>query len=127
MQTVGGPAFLFVVGTGLSIVSLADGTPREALPLFVVMAAGGGFMFYWWLRFPSTIEWHGDGTVSFKGPVRTVCIPLSAIESIRPYGLGFLALRYSRKKLLLLNQFDDFHEFIYRLQQAKPGVEIRGC
>jgi hypothetical protein len=131
MSFLGGPVIMCAIGIALSVSSLAGKAPRaaEALPMFEFMAALGALMAYWWLRFPSTIEWHGDGTVSFKGPVRAVQIPLSAIESIRTYGAGagFLALRYSRKKLLLLNQFDQFHEFLHLLKESNPRVELRGC
>ena len=132
MQTIGGPVLVLVgafVAVAFSAVSFVNGGQRaaEPLPLFLVMAVGSAVMLYWLLRMPSAIEWRGDGAIHFKGPIRTVVVSVSAIESIRPYGIGFLTLRYSGRKLVLLNQFDEFHEFLWRLRQANPGIQLRGC
>jgi len=122
---------LMLLGALIGFIALLlNPTARApgALPALGFFLAFSAFMLYWWLRFPTVIEWHGDGTVSFRGPVRSVRVPIAEIESIRPgYALGFLVLRYSGKKLQLLNQFDNFHEFIERIRDANRNIAIRGC
>lgn len=87
-----------------------------------------GFLI-WTLRIPRRIELHEDGLVVFSGLMRRLEVHASEISSIKPGGsqLGFLVLRHSGGKLKLLNQFDDFHDFLTRLEQSNPGIELRGC
>lgn len=78
---------------------------------------------------PRRIELHEDGRVVFHAPFRTLEIHASEVTSIKPGGnnIGFLVLKHSGGKLHLLNQFDDFHDFLTRLKQSNPSVELRGC
>ena len=117
------------VGT-LIFVSSSEHIEETAAVTFLLIWVGfAGFYAYRMLQMPSTIEWLGNGAVSFRGPIRTLSIPISEIQSIRPdgNGLGFLEIRFIGGKLQILNQFDEFHEFLSRLKAENPNVELRGC
>jgi hypothetical protein len=80
-----------------------------------------------WLRLPTKIEWHSEGKLVFRAPVRTVSIPVSEVQSVKARSGGFLELRSSGKKLLLLNEFEHFQEFLQSLQAANSRVSRQGC
>lgn len=129
----GMPILMGLVGAvmvGLGLAGLPGGPPGLALVPFTVLWFGFlGFFAFRMLRMPNLIEWHGDGSVSFRSPLRTVRVGVAQIESIRPSrsNLGFFELRYAGKKLIFIHQFDGFHEFLARLEQANPGIELLGC
>lgn len=118
-----GPLFLFSVWTSWEKDRLA-GTVFFAVWWIIVLGS-----WIWTLRIPRRIELHEDGRIVFHGPLRTLELYAHEISSIKPAGnsLGFHVLRHSRGKLQLLNQFDEFHDFLTRLKQSNPSVELRGC
>ena len=132
MLTIGVPIFMGIVGVGMLIFVASSVQIEEpaAVPFLLIWVGFVGFFAYRMLQMPSTIEWQGNGAVSFRGPIRTLSIPISEIQSIRPggnNGLGFLEIRFIGGKLELLNQFDEFHDFLSRLKAENPKVELRGC
>jgi hypothetical protein len=38
-----------------------------------------------------------------------------------------IARRHDAGRVVLVNQFDGFHEFLTALEATNPSVEIRGC
>jgi hypothetical protein len=82
-----------------------------------------------YLRLPHTIEWSSEGTITFRSYLGDTTTSPSEIVSIEPNpnAIGTLRIRYGKKKLNLLSQFDDFHEFLHRLKAENPAVEFRGC
>ncbi len=36
-------------------------------------------------------------------------------------------VKTSMGKFRILNQFDEFHDFLVRLKAANPAVDLRGC
>ena len=131
MLTMGIPIVMAIAGVGVLIYLLSSPQIDDpiALPLLLVWVGFVGFVAYQMLRMPSVIEWNGDGTVSFRGPARTLRVAISDIQSIRPggNGLGFLEIRFAGGKLNFLNQFQEFHDFLSRLKIENPEVELRGC
>jgi hypothetical protein len=131
MVTMGVPIILGIVGVGalILIATSAQFDDPAAAPLLLIWVGFVGFFAYRMLRMPSTIEWQSNGAVLFRGPILTLSIPISEIQSIRPggHGLGFLEIRFAAGKLQLLNQFDEFHEFLSRLKAENPKIEFRGC
>lgn len=95
----------------------------------VAWSFGVLWLLIWMLRLPRRIELHEHGLVVFQGPLRRLNIQASEISSIKPGGsqLGFLVLKHSGGRLRLLNQFDGFHDFLTRLKESNPGIELRGC
>jgi hypothetical protein len=131
MLTMGMPIVMAIAGVGVLIfvVSSAEIAAPVAVPFLLVWVGFVGFFAYQMLRMPSTIEWQSNGTVVFRGLIRSLSVPISEIQSIRPRGngLGFLEIRFAGGRLQLLNQFDEFHDFLSRLKAENPKVELRGC
>jgi hypothetical protein len=79
-------------------------------------------------RIPTRIELAGDGRIRFRGLLRRIEVQATEIESIKPRAqLGLLSLKHSGGRILLINQFDGFHEFLVALKGLNPSVELRGC
>jgi hypothetical protein len=98
------------------------------IPALLTWLAVVAFCSYEALRTPTVIEWHSDGTVVFRSPIRRVRMPAAGIRSIQPAGtLGFLVVRGPTGKVRFLNQFEGFHAFIALVRQANPDVILRGC
>ena len=121
------PILLGAIGALAMYVVLTGASYREALMPIAAVATMCLLGILRWVRLPSTIEWHADGTVVFTAPLRTVSISAFQVESVQARGLGFLELRAPGTKLLLLNEFDRFHDFLNRLQAANPNTSLRGC
>ena len=51
------------------------------------------------------------------------------IKSIKPEPsqFGFFVVTHKTGRIVVLNQFDGFHEFIGELKRSNPSVELRGC
>ncbi len=116
----------------VAIFSVAGSTEKKppAIFAFFLLLLLVGYYWYFTLQIPSAIIWTDDGTIVFNAVIRTITMSPNEIVSIKPAfstGIGFLAFRFRNRKILLLNQFDDFHEFITRLKSANPAIEIRGC
>jgi hypothetical protein len=84
---------------------------------------------YWVFSIPQRILVSETGTMEFQSVLRRWVVTPVEIESIKPQNshVGFLTVRTARGKIRLLNQFDDFHEFLWNLKQMNPSVELRGC
>jgi hypothetical protein len=88
-----------------------------------------GFNAYWVLRIPNRITVTDDGYIEFIGPLRRKRFAARDIHSIAPDAgqVGFLVIKTDRGKVRILNQFDEFHEFIAWLKTNNPAVKLRGC
>ena len=93
------------------------------------LAAAGFNGYYWVLRIPHRIEVSADGHIEFISLARRKRFAARDIRSIVPAGsqVGFLVVRTDSGKVLILNQFDGFHEFLAWLKTNNPAVELRGC
>jgi hypothetical protein len=98
----------------------------------VIFLAAFGFLTHRLLSIPVEITIDsGDRAVSFRGWFRTRTIPAAEILSVRTGGLedpnGFQAVvRHKGGKLMLINRFSDFRDFLIRLRALNPSVEIGG-
>jgi hypothetical protein len=80
-------------------------------------------------RIPHTILYRDDHVCEFLASTRkTVVSPLDII-SISPWGggIGFFSVRHRKGTIIILNQFDGFHELINLIKTRNAHVEIRGC
>ena len=121
------PVLVCATAVLAAYLALENPSPEHARAPFAVVAMMWASGIFRWLRLPFNIEWHGEGALVFRAPVRRVSIPISEVQSVNSRRGGFLELRSSRKKLLLLNEFDHFREFLQQLQAANPKVSRRGC
>ena len=101
-------------------------------PIFIIgiwMLFITGFFWYGVLATPHKITMAPDGSITFISVLRRKKVNASEIFSIKPElgYMGMLFVRSSRSKVRLLNQFDEFHEFIAKLKSMNPTVTIRGC
>lgn len=80
-------------------------------------------------RIPHTIHFRDDKVCEFLSSARKTEVAPADILSIRPWagGVGFFTLRHRRGKLILLNQFDGFHELIGLIKRENANIELRGC
>jgi hypothetical protein len=81
------------------------------------------------LAVPRVIELHEDGTVKFRGLVGERSVHAHDIESIQPTGneMGYLVVKHTGGKISLINQFNEFHDFLISLKRHNPTVELKGC
>ncbi len=110
---------------GLLQLSKGDGPPRVFGVFWLGMVS---WYWYWVLSLPHTIIVSESGQVDFIGVIRKRQISLRNIVSIKPDSqFGFLVVKTTDGKFRILNQFDDFHDFIVKIKTANPAVELRGC
>ena len=88
-----------------------------------------GWNWYWVLSIPHKITVSEAGEITFVSLLRRRSVSGAEIESIKPDRIqfGFLLVKTARRRIRLLNQFDDFHDFIANLKAINPSVELRGC
>ncbi len=114
---------LFVFGV---FQSPKDDGPPRAVGIFWLGIAG--WYVYWVLSTFHTIVVSESGNIEFVGVLRKRQASFREIQSIKTDSqLGFLMVRTSTRKFRILNQFDEFHDFLARLKTANPNVELRGC
>ena len=102
--------------------------PPWFMGVFFLAVAGFNGYFYV-LRVPYRLEVTDDGHVEFVSLVRRKRVAAREIQSIAPDSgqVGFFTIKTDQGKIRILNQFDDFHEFITWLKTNNPSVELRGC
>jgi hypothetical protein len=120
------PIFFTLLGLLMIAGAFPDSPPRV---IGVIWLAFVGV--FWWRisTIPHRIDVFADGRIVFVCLARRIPVLTSAVRSIKPAGnqIGFFVLRHDRGRILLLGQFDGFHEFLSRLKVANPAVELRGC
>ncbi len=116
-----------VLGIVWLIPGLVSGGPPFPFP--IVWLGALAYMWIFLLSVPYRIEVDEAGRVTFVSRLRRIQVASGAIRSIRPRPLhiGFLVVRHDGGRILLLSQFDGFHEFLTELTARSPGVELRGC
>ncbi len=120
--TVGG----LLVTSGVFLPSESNGPPRL---VGIFLLGISGWFWYWVLSIPRRIVVSESGQIEFVSLLRRRrTVPLE-IESItpEPTQFGFLVVKTSRGKIRILNQFDEFHEFLADLKARNPSVTLRGC
>lgn len=111
--------------SGLFQSAKGDGPPRFVGIFWFAIIFWNG---YWVLSLPHTIVVSESGQVEFIGVIRKRQTKFREIQSIKPDNqYGFLIVKTGSGKFRILNQFDEFHDFILRLKTANPAVELRGC
>lgn len=117
---------MLVVFFALPLVTPEANSPPAFVGLFVLAIVGWNL--FWILRFPYEILLYSDGTICFKGVIRKVQMHATEMKSLKPANgtFGFLVVR-GKKNVLLLAQFDNFHEFVSRVKQYNPSMITRGC
>ena len=116
-----------VVATEISLLSEDNGTPLLFAIIIIILI---GWIFYYICSFPHRITVSETGEITFISLLRQRRTSIAEIESIKPdpsQFFGFLVIRTQNKKIKILNQFDNFHEFIFNLKSKKPSIELRGC
>jgi hypothetical protein len=80
-------------------------------------------------RIPHTIHYRDDHFCEFLSSARKIVVSPLDIISIRPWGggIGFFSVRHRNGTIIILNQFDGFHELINLIKSRNAQVEIRGC
>jgi hypothetical protein len=87
--------------------------------------------FHFALCIPIEIKISEDRDIHFRARLRSVTIPVSDIQMIRTGGWfdpnRFQAVvRYKGGKLILINHFSDFTDFLATVKELNPSVEIKG-
>lgn len=100
--------------------------PPFFVGLFWVAIVAGNL--FWILRIPHRIVLHNDGSIEFISVIRKLKVHAMEVKSIKPEGgaYGFLVVR-ANKKIRILAQFDDFHDFVLKLKTLNPSTVFRGC
>jgi len=115
--------FLLVSG----LLQNAKGEPPQFIGIFFLAMAG--CFSYFVLSIPHKINVYNNIEIEFVSLIRKKRVSPTEIESIKPRAsqIGFLLINTSHGKIRILNQFDDFHEFISNLKTNNPAIQLRGC
>ncbi len=103
-----------------------DGPPW---PIGIVWLVVLVWVWYAFLRIPFEIRVLDDNNIEFKSLLKRTTISPMEIKSLKAWSIsiGFLRLKHSKGTIHLLNQIDDFHEFVSFIKASNPNIEIRGC
>ncbi len=122
---------LALAGAGFAVIGvpLLVRAPKAPPPLFgVFFLAVICILLFYFLRLPHRITLAPDGAVEFRSILRRRVVRVEEIRSIKPSShIGFFLVRTDGATIRLLGQFDNFHDFLTRLQALNPRVELRGC
>jgi hypothetical protein len=122
---------LAFAGGGFAIIAVPVlvQAPKAPPPLFAVFfLAVICLSLFSILRLPHQITLAPDGAVEFRSILRRWVVRAGDIRSIKPSShLGFFLVRTDGARIRILAQFDNFHDFLTRLQALNPRVELRGC
>ena len=129
---IGGMLILFLATSVLMFSGTLRDRRGNSPPRFVgvlILLAAGISLYGAVLSVPHTIKVSENGSIEFVSFVGAKRVQSRDIRSIKPYGgrVGYLMIRTDHDRIRILNQFDGFHEFIARLKETNPRVEIRGC
>ena len=117
---------LFII-TDLYLISDA-GSPGWHFGLLIILIAVMNF--YWIFTFPHRIIVLDTDEIIFKGLLRQRRTFIKDIESIKAdpsQFFGFLVIKTKHEKIMIMNQFNGFHDFVANLKAKKPSIELRGC
>jgi hypothetical protein len=116
-----------MVGTSVLFIWVATrpGQDRGPLWFFPLWFAAVLWGSYRSATMPHTIQIMETGDLRFVGTLRTSVIASSDVRSIKSMGT-IVELKHRKGKILLLNQFTAFHEFLTELKRANPQVLIKG-
>jgi hypothetical protein len=122
---------LALIGAGFAMIGvpLLVRSPKAPPPLFgVFFLAVICLVLFSFLRLPHRITLAPDGSVEFRSILRRQVVRGEEIRSIKPSShIGFFLVKTDGATIRLLGQFDNFHDFLTRLQALNPRVELRGC
>ncbi len=122
---------LALAGAGFAVIGLPllVRAPKATPPLFgVFFLAVICLLLFNVLSLPHRMILAPDGSVEFRSILRRRVVRIEEIRSIKPSShIGFFLVRTDGPTIRLLGQFDNFHDFLTRLQALNPRVELRGC
>jgi len=122
---------LALAGAGFAVIGvpLLVRSPKAPPPLFgVFFLAVICLLLFNFLSLPHRITLAPDGALEFRSIFRRRVVRIEEIRSIKPSShIGFFLVRTDGATIRLLGQFDNFHDFLTRLQALNPRVELRGC
>ena len=122
---------LALAGAGFAMIGvpLLVRSPKAPPPLFgVFFLAVICILLFNVLSLPHRITLAPNGAVEFISILRRRVLRAEEIRSIKPSShLGFFLVRTDGARIRLLAQFDNFHDFLTRLQALNSRVELRGC
>jgi hypothetical protein len=125
---VGILALMTVAGLAIPFAKPSDGSP----PPLIFATFWFGFLGFGWyqiLSLPQSIVYHSDGTLEFRAPLRTRSFRIADLHAIEPVPnqFGMLRFRHANGKVVVVNQFDNFHQLVTAIKATNPRVEVRGC
>jgi hypothetical protein len=127
---IGMGAFFLAFGIGL-----VEGFVREPQPIAVVILFVGwitlllGLIVWCLTRLPTRITL-SEQAITFQTVLRRFEIPVEAVISVKvlwsdPWG-GMPMLRHKGGKVRLISAMEGFYDFLGRLKEINPMIEIRG-
>jgi hypothetical protein len=125
------PAFMVIGGIAWVTLWLREPRPADAPGAWFPTLWFVGVTIAWYqsLKIPYRIVVQSERTIDFVSILSRTRLAPEEILSIRsrPFHNGMLQLRHAHGKLLLFNQFTDFHQFLSDLRKCHPAVELVGC
>src|SRR6266542_1477147 len=130
---IGANAYVFLAGVVLFtilgvLVVLPDAVRNPGNRVFdAVWLAILGWFWFNILRTPYEARVSPDGLVRFRGLARRVVVAAAEIRQIRGLALGYgMRIEHTRGRIWLRMGFTENFEFLTRIRQLNPSVEIRG-
>ena len=110
----------------LPFILTGPDAPPSFIGVFWLLIVGSNL--FWILRFPHQIVLHADGNIEFRAVIRKVRMNAIEIASMKPANgtFGFIIVK-GKKRITILAQFDNFHDFVLKVKQLNPSAIIRGC
>jgi hypothetical protein len=125
--------FIFIVfpvaGAAGLIVATSGPLGANRPPVWFVVTFLGFALFnsYYWLRIPFEIM-VDDTSIRFRSVLRRTSVPAAEVKSVQAkrYSIGLVDIVHARGTILLLNQMDGFHDFVFTLKSLNPSAIIKG-
>jgi hypothetical protein len=122
--------FVLVVVSMIGWEIATEQQPVLAVVFFIVWIAFAVGGILWGLtRIPTRITLAED-VIRLRAVLRSLDVPVQAVISVKsgwndPLG-NMPVLKYQGGKVTLVSAMDGFHEFLSRLKELNPRIEVRG-
>jgi hypothetical protein len=120
----------FLTSVGILVTVAGDWAEGSDGPFLILWFGVLAFMWVKMLDIPFEITIPDGGTIEFRSYLRRRSVKAGDMLSIAPWqgGLspGWVTLKYRGGSVVLITQFDDFHDLVVRLKEMNPQMQTRG-
>jgi hypothetical protein len=125
---IAGLGFMTLLGTVATISQMGDssmGMLGKSFPLLWLFVMG----WVWWgyLKIPFEIKIQEDNSIEFHSVLNRIVLSPDKIRCIHghPLSWGFIKIIHSGGSIQLINQMNNFHDFIQTLRSSNPLIDCK--